>query len=189
MVLEQSVALVCWGLFLVYWAINIPLQKKAVVRFGLRGHLKYRILGGLGGILLAVSLVVNLKHLVVYSYYSVIVAVISIIFSVVGSAIAIWARRSLAGNWSATLDFKEQHQLVTSGPYKFVRHPIYTGMLFMYAGIALAFVYWTGLLGVLFLFWAFCERIKNEEALLSNHFPKEYKSYKARTKALIPYIF
>lgn len=189
MELEQNIALVCWLLFVVYWVINIPLQKKTAIKFGVKGQFKYRFLSAFAGILLVVPIIVMLNSPAVYFSHYAFVADISIIFSVLGVGFAIWARRNLAGNWSQTLDFKEQHKLVTSGPYKFVRHPMYTGMLLMYAGIALAFLSWVGLLGVLFLFWAFLERIKSEEALMAEHFPNEYPGYKKETKKLIPFIF
>jgi len=107
---------------------------------------------------------------------------------VCGICIAIWARLALGRNWSPRPSMKEHHELVTSGPYTVVRHPIYTGMLLAAFGSALTgsmfaigvFV----LAGVVFL-----SRIPREEKIMLDLFPTEYPLYQARTKRLIPLVW
>ena len=100
----------------------------------------------------------------------------------------VWARATLAGNWSADVVFKENHELVERGPYRYVRHPIYSGFILMAAGGILLLGTATALavlLGLPVLLWL---KLSQEEALLTRHFPDEYPRYKARVKALIPFI-
>jgi protein-S-isoprenylcysteine O-methyltransferase Ste14 len=110
-------------------------------------------------------------------------------FVCLGLLVALWARFSLGTNWSATVTLRTGHQLVERGPYRYIRHPIYTGMLLMFAGTALAIRTPAGLLAVLIIFLGHWWKFRREEALLLRHFPDTYPAYRARTKALIPFIF
>ncbi len=65
-----------------------------------------------------------------------------------GLLLAVWARVRLAGNWSGSVTLKEEHEIVRSGPYRWIRHPIYTGLLFALLGSALALGEWRGLVAV-----------------------------------------
>jgi protein-S-isoprenylcysteine O-methyltransferase Ste14 len=101
----------------------------------------------------------------------------------------IWARRTLAGNWSSLPVLKKDHDLVQDGPYKFVRHPIYTGFLLMFLGTALAIGRLGGFIGFAVCFMGFWIKLRQEEALMIKRFRGNYLSYKKRVKALIPYLF
>jgi protein-S-isoprenylcysteine O-methyltransferase Ste14 len=105
---------------------------------------------------------------------------------VIGLALGIWARVSLGRNWSAAVTVKEQHELVTSGPYAFVRHPIYTALIVMFVGFGVLFESieaWAGVALVSYSFWV---KLKQEEALMLGQFPDSYPAYMARTKRLFP---
>ena len=105
-------------------------------------------------------------------------------------AFAVWARLSLGKNWSgAVITLKADHKLITTGPYKFVRHPIYTGFLFALVGVTLTVGTLSTYIGVLFMLAAFLIRIKKEEALMTSQFPGEYTEYKKRSKILIPFVW
>jgi len=85
------------------------------------------------------------------------------------------------------MSFKEGHELVTTGPYRFVRHPIYTGMLAAVLGSALV----TGRIWLAIFVWMgiYCVySAKTEERLMMQQFPEQYAKYKSRTKAFIPYV-
>jgi len=104
-----------------------------------------------------------------------------------GIGLAVWARVHLGRNWGMPMSRKEEPELVTSGPYRFVRHPIYSGILLAVLGTSLATnAYW--LIAVLVLGMYFIHSAKVEEGLMSDSFPTSYPSYRARTKMLIPFV-
>lgn len=106
----------------------------------------------------------------------------------VGIAVAIWARLYIGRNWSPRPAMKEQHELVTGGPYAFVRHPIYSGIILAALGTAS-----TGtLFGAILLVFAatlFVSRVAREERIMLELFPDVYPSYQLRTKRLVPFIW
>jgi protein-S-isoprenylcysteine O-methyltransferase Ste14 len=108
------------------------------------------------------------------------------LLTVVGVAFAIWARYDLGRDWG--IYPKKDHKLVTSGPYAYVRHPIYAGAMLALFGSAL-----TGSMVAVVLFIIsiiFClRRIKNEECTMLSLFPGQYPAYQARTKRLIPFVW
>ena len=105
-----------------------------------------------------------------------------------GIAFAIWARMLLAGNWSSDVTLKRDHELVVTGPYAFVRHPIYTGILVALAGTALAVGEWRSVLAVAIAALAFWRKIGIEEAVMRRQFGEAYARYAARVSALIPFV-
>lgn len=103
-----------------------------------------------------------------------------------GIAVAIWARVCIGEFWSARVTLKEGHQLIRSGPYAFVRHPIYTGMLLGAAGTAVLIGEWRGLLAVALLLAAHSRKAMREEALLKKEFGEQYGAYRQTTGFLFP---
>ena len=83
---------------------------------------------------------------------------------------------------------KEGHELIERGPYRFVRHPIYTGILAMLAGTAIALGYFGGFIGFLLVFVSFWVKLKREEDLMLEHFPAKYAAYQRRVKRIIPFL-
>ena len=107
-------------------------------------------------------------------------------FAVIGIAFAIWARFCLGRNWGSRP--KEDHALVTSGPYAYVRHPLYSGAILALFGSALTGSIVAGLLFIISLI--FClRRIGQEERTLLSLFPAQYPAYQARTRRLIPFVW
>jgi protein-S-isoprenylcysteine O-methyltransferase Ste14 len=105
-----------------------------------------------------------------------------------GIAITVWARRHLGRNWSGTVTVKEGHTLIRSGPYRIVRHPIYSGLLLALIGTAAAIGEVRGVLAVASALLAFLRKIRVEERRMSDTFA-EYRQYRAATAALIPLIY
>lgn len=104
-----------------------------------------------------------------------------------GIAFAIWARTYLGKNWGMPMSLKENPELVTSGPYARVRHPIYTGVLLAMFGTMLVVGFiWL----ILFIFFGiyFIFSAKKEEQIMASQFPDQYAAYKKRTKMLIPFV-
>ncbi len=106
-----------------------------------------------------------------------------------GVLLAIWARRHLGRNWSGEIAIKVDHQLVRSGPYALVRHPIYTALLAMYAGSAVVSGEWHALLGLALAAIAYGRKIQLEETNLLESFGAGYREYCGRTWALLPGVF
>jgi len=107
---------------------------------------------------------------------------------VLGVLFAIWARINLGRNWSSAPAVKENPKLVTSGSYRFVRHPIYTGVLLAAFGTALTgTAFGIGLFLIALVMFSL--RINKEEKIMLGLFPNEYTSYQAHTKRLIPFVW
>lgn len=106
-----------------------------------------------------------------------------------GLLLAIQARRHLGSYWSGEISIKVDHRLIRSGPYKRLRHPIYTGLLAMYAGTAAVTGTWLALAGLAMAAVAFWRKIRLEEANLDVAFGAEYQAYRRETWALVPGLF
>ena len=103
--------------------------------------------------------------------------------------LAVWARRHLGRNWSAEVRIAVGHELVRTGPYRFVRHPIYTAMLGMFLGTAIASSQVHALVGLAMLLLAYVRKTRLEEAILLKTFGAGYDAYRRDTWALLPPIF
>lgn len=117
---------------------------------------------------------------------SVAVAVVGALLTMLGVAFACWARHVLGRNWSSVVQVKQDHELIQSGPYRHVRHPIYTGLLLAFFGTAMAIGEWRGAICVVIVAVSFWFKLKLEERWMRENFGAAYESYMQRTKALIP---
>lgn len=102
--------------------------------------------------------------------------------------ILIWSRRTLGSNWSAQVRNERATELVTSGPYAFVRHPIYTGFIGLVLGTAIAYGRFAGILIWVVFTVGLYVKSQKEESVLMNKFKDEYATYRAKTKALFPFL-
>jgi protein-S-isoprenylcysteine O-methyltransferase Ste14 len=109
-----------------------------------------------------------------------------VILTGLGVAAAIWARYCLGQYWSARVTLKQEHRLIQSGPYAYVRHPIYAGMLMAAIGTALVVGEWRGVLAVAVMLVTHSRKAAREEALLAGEFGNEYEEYRRHTGALFP---
>ncbi|MGD0306099.1 MAG: isoprenylcysteine carboxylmethyltransferase family protein [Candidatus Acidiferrales bacterium] len=103
-----------------------------------------------------------------------------------GAAFAIWARITIGSNWSAEVQIKEGHQLIRSGPYKFIRHPIYTGILLMLVGDALALGEVRGVLAFVLITIGFARKARKEESYLASEFGPAFDEHIRRTGFFLP---
>lgn len=104
-----------------------------------------------------------------------------------GLGFTAWARIHLGRNWSGTVTIKQDHELITTGPYALVRHPIYTGLLLAFIGTAFARGEWRGLLAVAIASAALWRKLRVEERWMSGQFGERYEEYKRRVPALVPF--
>jgi protein-S-isoprenylcysteine O-methyltransferase Ste14 len=100
-----------------------------------------------------------------------------------------WARLILGRNWSGVVTLKEDYELVQRGPYRFVRHPIYTGLQSMFLSTAIAYGSLAAFIAVPLVFVSFWIKLSQEERLMVKQFPDDYPGYQRRVKRIIPFLF
>jgi protein-S-isoprenylcysteine O-methyltransferase Ste14 len=115
-------------------------------------------------------------------------ATIGLILFAAGLAFAVWARVHIGRNWGTPMSKKADPELVTSGPYRFVRHPIYSGILLAGVGTAVA-LSWSWLFVVALTGAYFIYSATVEERNLAAVFPDTYPAYRRSSKMLVPFIF
>jgi protein-S-isoprenylcysteine O-methyltransferase Ste14 len=93
----------------------------------------------------------------------------------------------LGRNWSATVTVKDQHELIRRGPYRFVRHPIYTGMLLAFLGTAIAQDQWRSLLAFVLVWLALWRKWRLEERFMQETFGEQYAAYRREVPAVVPW--
>lgn len=175
----------CWLAWIVLWAVMALFQKRTAER-------PERAWSFGSGIVLVVVFVLFRfgSHSPTRPLYgtSESLGLACAVLVVLGLAFTAWARFTLGGNWSGAIVFKEGHELIETGPYALVRHPIYTGLLTM---LLATFVVWAKPIGfaafalVCFVLWG---KLVREERLMTEHFPDAYPDYRRRTKAVIPLV-
>jgi len=189
MTTADVVILSLWLAFYAYWAISAIGVKKNIRHTGASQRVGIRILILAALILLFRVPVVrqDARNLRLVSSSHVVQAV-GIAVCLLGLGLAVWARLYLGRNWGQPMTLKEGHELVTTGPYRYVRHPIYAGILL--AMLASAFVtsgFW--LVAFVFIAAYFVYAAKTEERIMSQQFPNEYANYRSRTKAIVPFVW
>lgn len=105
-----------------------------------------------------------------------------------GLLFAVWAREHLGSNWSRSVTIKQDHELITTGPYAVVRHPIYTGILIGFVGMAIAISQARGFIVFVLIFLALWLKLRIEEKWMRSQFGETYATYARQTAALVPYL-
>jgi len=113
---------------------------------------------------------------------------IGLLLTAAGVGFAILARFWIGRNWSGTITIKEQHELIQTGPYRIVRHPIYTGLLLAYLSTAIVHGELRGFVGFVLLLLGFGLKLRMEETFMVQQFGNAYLDYKQRVKALVPFV-
>jgi len=178
-----------WISFALYWFV-LATQSKKNARSGIRGmFIRLAILFVLFFLLRDYSdfhFIENLSRTGILA--SPIVKTIGVIICALGIGFAVWARVHLGKNWGMPMSVKENPELVTSGPYAYLRHPIYTGILLAMLGSALTEgITWLVPFVIFSIYFFYVA--KEEEQIMRELFPAEYGEYQKRTKMLVPFIF
>jgi protein-S-isoprenylcysteine O-methyltransferase Ste14 len=168
-----------WLVFWIYWLASAASSKESV-KSGWRPRLT-------GVTAIGVFLIAGVLRSGSLAVHSVILEAIGAVLFVCGIALAVWARLHLGRNWGMPMTQRAEPELVTSGPYRFVRHPIYTGLLTAVLGTALVNNL-LGLIVVAALLAYFYYSGTVEERNLAATFPQAYPEYKSKTKMLIPFL-
>jgi protein-S-isoprenylcysteine O-methyltransferase Ste14 len=176
--LKTAVALI-WIPFWIFWLAAATRANAS------RPGRRWRPVGGLT--LIGVLVIVRVFRTGSLSVNSPVLGVIGAVVLVSGLGLAIWARVHLGRNWGMPMSQREEPELITSGPYRWVRHPIYTGLLLGVLGTALA-TSLVGLIVAVVLCGVFYHSATVEERNLTAEFPTAYPAYRASTKMLIPFI-
>jgi protein-S-isoprenylcysteine O-methyltransferase Ste14 len=176
-----------WAVFLIYWFYSSLTAKRTVKRDWVFFLTRIVL------VVVAIWLIGTYRPdaaqpYVPFSATHPVMGVVGAALVVVGIAYAIYARYYLGRNWGMPRAVKENPELVTTGPYAQVRHPIYTGVILAVLGSALTGGWWWIVIFIgaaaYYIFAA-----TQEEKLLAKTFPDTYPAYKARTKMLVPYLF
>ncbi|HEY5254881.1 MAG TPA: isoprenylcysteine carboxylmethyltransferase family protein, partial [Acidobacteriaceae bacterium] len=113
---------------------------------------------------------------------------VGVLLLLLGLLFAVWARFVLGRNWSGIVTVKEDHTLITRGPYAWVRHPIYTGILLALLGTAVTLGTILNFVEVPVVAFAFWLKLRTEERFMLETFGEQYAAYRHHVKALIPYV-
>lgn len=181
---------VLWLVLIVYWAISAISAKRNVgarVRWRTETALRLSIL-----VLVVLAIRVPilsraLRNGQAHAPGNTLMHLIGVVLCALGIGLAIWARVNLGRNWGMPMSRKENPDLVTAGPYAYIRHPIYTGILIALLGSAISVsIIWVVpliLFGAYFIYSA-----RREEKIMVEEFPEQYPAYMKRTKMLLPFV-
>jgi protein-S-isoprenylcysteine O-methyltransferase Ste14 len=186
MTIYGRIIFACWLIFLLYWCLSAIGTKRTV------GPRPWRQSAGLGVVI--VVLVVLALRIPTLRYalrdaqhFATGAGPVSAVLCAAGVGFAIWARAHLGRNWGMPMSRKEDPELVTTGPYAFVRHPIYSGLLLAMLGSTLGkSVVW--LVPFLVCIPYFILSARGEERIMREQFPAQYAAYMRRTWMLVPYV-
>ena len=171
-----------WGAFWIYWLVAAFHVKRGRILWG--RELRIRAL--------IIVVVILLTRLGAFRNHGLQTdpwrAGLGLVLFAVGLGFAIWARIHIGRNWGGPMTQKDHPELVTSGPYHLVRHPIYSGILVAGAGTAVA-LGWIWLIAVALAGVYFVYSASVEERYMNEQFPDAYPGYKRSTKMLVPFVF
>ncbi|MDB6063669.1 MAG: isoprenylcysteine carboxyl methyltransferase [Verrucomicrobiaceae bacterium] len=187
-ILQSGAMLAPWLLWLLYWLATANDTKKTLIREGsLSRSLQNFIVGA--GVLLILLPDFSRQAFIVDTQVFGAQQQAGLAVTIAGLLVSVWARVHLGRNWSAAVTLKENHELIRSGPYAWVRHPIYTGCLLALFGNALINGEPRGYIGVAIVFFALVYKVRLEERGLSQYFGESHVSYCRDVSALIPGVY
>jgi protein-S-isoprenylcysteine O-methyltransferase Ste14 len=177
----------CYAVALLYWIVAAFWAKRTIQRQGWWGSWLARTAAAVFVALLILRRRTGpmpaSSHL--WQYSPAIGAIASVV-TATGLIILLWGRAALAGNWSVNVVLKENHELIERGPYRYVRHPIYTGFILMAIGGVMLWGTSTGLAALVGLPVSLWIKLSEEERLLTQHFPDAYPRYKGAGEGSYP---
>jgi protein-S-isoprenylcysteine O-methyltransferase Ste14 len=181
----ELVFAVGWAAFWLYWIVSAVATRPA--KRGRRPwshEIRIRVV--------IVAVVIVLVRLGVFRGHGLdtgpVQVAVGLILFAAGLAFAVWARVHIGRNWGTPMTQRADPELVTSGPYRQVRHPIYSGILVAGVGTAIALSWvWLVAVGLAAIYFVYSAHV--EERFLAERFPDSYPAYRDETKMLVPYVF
>jgi len=175
-----------WLGFLVIWMLWAVTSKRTQTRESVRSRFSYTIFA-------VAAFYAMFSHDVALGWMRLRIlpsehwiANLGIAITAAGLLFAIWARAYLGGNWSGAVTVKVGHQLVRTGPYRWVRHPIYSGMILALIGTAISRGEVRGFVAVVFLWIGFTVKSRIEERFMTATFGPQYDEYRRTTGGIVP---
>ena len=177
-----------WIVFIVFWVLAAFVQKRNARRQTLGSRLMQTSIILL--VLMPFFIEGRRVGLLYRHLYPNILAVqyFGVVLLLLGVAFAVWARFVLGRNWSGIVTVKEDHTLITRGPYAWVRHPIYTGILLALLGTAITLGTILNMVEVPAVALALWLKLRTEEKFMVETFGEQYTTYRQQVKALIPHL-
>jgi protein-S-isoprenylcysteine O-methyltransferase Ste14 len=185
----ESLFPVLWIAFLVYWQVKAA-DTKATQRLEPIGSRVLRVI-----IFLVAIVLLSVPRIPLHWLYyrpwqpGLLPFWLGAGVLIAGLLFAVWAREHLGRNWSRSVTIKEGHELITTGPYAVARHPIYTGILVGFLGMAIAISELRGFIAFALVFLALSLKLRREEQWMRSQFGETYAAYAHHTSALVPYLF
>src|SRR6476661_10937762 len=178
--LAKNISTTCWGIFFIVWVLAALFTKRTVQRETAAQRFRYLIPMVIGWYLLfrGYRLPSPLNIHIIPQTDAILV--LSSILCICGVAFCFWARAVLGRNWSGTVTLKENHELIVRGPYRLVRHPIYTGLLAMVIATVIQQGHIGGMIGLILIFVSLWIKLSYEEEVMRKQFPDRYVAYRER---------
>ena len=190
MTLSNWIIAASWLVFIAYWIISAKGVKRSIGRRPWGKEIGLRV-----AIILIALLIIRVPALrhelwLAQQYVAgggLVLGFVGAALCALGIGFAIWARVYLGRNWGMPMSRKEDPELVTGGPYAYVRHPIYGGLLIAMLGSAIGgMIVWLVVVVLGAVFFVYSAR--TEEKLMLEQFPEQYSAYMKRTKMFVPFI-
>ncbi len=178
-----------WGAVGIFWLLAAFVQKRGIRRQSVRSRL---LQAGIVLLLLLPFIIFDRSLKILNTSFlpaAGAMHALGLLLTLLGCGLAVWARIVLGSNWSGTVTVKENHVLITHGPYAWVRHPIYSGFLLALVGTVLVLGKFLWMLAVGLALLATWMKSRAEEDFMRQEFGEQYIAYKLRVKALIPGVF
>src|SRR5262245_32306276 len=175
-----------WLAWMLYWLLAALNVKTTARKEPARSRASHRLPLLAGALLLTLPNFPRALGARLYPESSFVLAIATLSVAA-GLGFSVWARWHLGRNWSGRVTVKVDHSLVRTGPYRLVRHPIYTGLLLALLGTAVDIGAWRAFLALPLFVLAFVRKIAIEEERMGTMFP-DYEKYRRQTAALVPFV-
>ena len=187
-VTARNIISACWGTFFVVWVLAALFTKRTVYHETSARRLRYMVPILFGCYLLFRGYRLGPPFNFQFFPQTDAILVAAAILCLCGLGLCLWARAILGRNWSGTVTLKENHELIVRGPYRLVRHPIYTGLLGMMIATWMEQGHIAGLIGLVLVFISLWIKLSQEEEVMEKQFPDQYATYRQQVKRIIPFI-